>query len=820
MNKLYPPYINGTIPAFTSQSLKIYFENNSAVSNSDIYGMQIILKDLYNINVYAVKADNYNLSLGVANFDLSHITLDMGSYYKIQLAYLDKNYLPGYYSTVGVTKFTTRPKVTIDNLAAGAENPLVNEYIGKFEQFEENDITEKLYSSYFIVYDLEDNIIFQSAEKIHNSSNDILSNEQQEILELKFSLPKRDGYKIQFCTTSLNGLKINSIKYNILEQDAINMDFNAEFQAENNYEEGYIALKFINSNKKSISGLFAINRINIKTEEKVLIANLRLNFDSIEDWKFKDYTIEQGQNYYYTIQQFSEKRLYSKPIKSNNVYADYEHLFLTDGKKQLKIKYNPKVSTFKANVLEQKNETIGNKYPFIFRNGIVNYKEFNISGLLSYLTDESNEFLNLNDDIVLQRIITDDNNITQHENFKTDLTSITVEKEREWKLNVLNWLNNGGVKLFKSATEGNYLVRLTNVSLTPEDRLGRMLHNFQAVVYEVAEVSPINLETYHIIDLSYPEPNMYTWASWNLEELIMPEDYGESGWYYLNTEPIFGIKVVDMQPGATIDILFANQNNYETILIGATGAYSLDNIEIASIRIKEKQRRGIISYKCYANNSHFDKIDSVQYYNSQLFTVFGDFNLDSKNKNSLVYFLFNDPKYSINKVNYLAFEKRPIIILENELEVPKNPLNIYYRMGVGHFNSETMSYENEPGIYYIYKNDTDEIISYTEEEFEQIFDSLYKIEYNNNEISLIDKINYKLPILEDTKKSKLKIGLGIKMDIGLSFKEKYYRFEDKYYYLKEKRQLFLNSPNQETYNNYISKLKEVLLKEGIDYEDK
>lgn len=818
MNKLYPPYINGTIPAFTSQSLKIYFENNSAVSNSDIYGMQIILKDLYNINVYAVKADNYNLSLGVANFDLSHITLDMGSYYKIQLAYLDKNYLPGYYSTVGVTKFTTRPKVTIDNLAAGAENPLVNEYIGKFEQFEENDITEKLYSSYFIVYDLEDNIIFQSAEKIHNSSNDILSNEQQEILELKFSLPKRDGYKIQFCTTSLNGLKINSIKYNILEQDAINMDFNAEFQAENNYEEGYIALKFINSNKKSISGLFAINRINIKTEEKVLIANLRLNFDSIEDWKFKDYTIEQGQNYYYTIQQFSEKRLYSKPIKSNNVYADYEHLFLTDGKKQLKIKYNPKVSTFKANVLEQKNETIGNKYPFIFRNGVVNYKEFNISGLLSYLTDESNEFLNLNDQTNITRKLTENSSIINYENFKTNLTSSTIEKERQWKLNVLEWLNNGEVKLFKSATEGNYLVRLTNISLTPEDKLGRMLHAFQAVAYEVAEISPINLETYHILDLSYPGPNMYTWASWNLEELTMPEDYGEKEWYYLNTSPIFGLKIVDMLPGATIDILFANQSQYETILIGATGAYSLDNVEIESIRLKNKQRQGIISYKSYANNSHFDKIDSIQYYNSQLFTIFGDFNQDEYGQ-SLVYFLFNDPKYSVNKINYLTFEKRPIVILENELDVPKNPLNIYYKMGIGYFNSETMSYENEPGTYYIYKNNSNEIIAYTEEEFEQIFDSLYKIEYNNNEISLVDKISYKLPILEDTKKSQLKIGLGIKMDICLSIKEKYYNFEDKYYYLKEKRQLFLNSPNQKNYDDYISKLKEVLLKEGVNYEN-
>jgi hypothetical protein len=33
----------------------------------------------------------------------------------------------------------------------------------------------------------------------------------------------------------------------------------------------------------------------------------------------------------------------------------------------------------------------------------------------------------------------------------------------------MDWLNNGEVKYFKSPTEGSYLVRLMNVSLTPND---------------------------------------------------------------------------------------------------------------------------------------------------------------------------------------------------------------------------------------------------------------------------------------------------------------------------------------------------------------
>jgi hypothetical protein len=38
-------------------------------------------------------------------------------------------------------------------------------------------------------------------------------------------------------------------------------------------------------------------------------------------------------------------------------------------------------------------ETIGSKYPFIFRNGNIAYHEFPISGLISYLADNDELFL-------------------------------------------------------------------------------------------------------------------------------------------------------------------------------------------------------------------------------------------------------------------------------------------------------------------------------------------------------------------------------------------------------------------------------------------
>ena len=51
------------------------------------------------------------------------------------------------------------------------------------------------------------------------------------------------------------------------------------------------------------------------------------------------------------------------------------------------IRYNPEVATFKTTILEQKTNTIGGKYPYITRNGITNYKEFPLGGLLAQELD-------------------------------------------------------------------------------------------------------------------------------------------------------------------------------------------------------------------------------------------------------------------------------------------------------------------------------------------------------------------------------------------------------------------------------------------------
>jgi hypothetical protein len=86
-----------------------------------------------------------------------------------------------------------------------------------------------------------------------------------------------------------------------------------------------------------------------------------------------------------------------------------------------------------------------------------------------------------------------------------NLTKENIKKEKDFKLNILNWLTNGEAKLFRSPTEGNYLVRLLNTSLSPNDTLGRMLHTFSSTAYEIDECSYDNYLKYNITTINKKE---------------------------------------------------------------------------------------------------------------------------------------------------------------------------------------------------------------------------------------------------------------------------------------------------------------------------
>jgi hypothetical protein len=72
--------------------------------------------------------------------------------------------------------------------------------------------------------------------------------------------------------------------------------------------------------------------------------------------------------------------------------------------------------------------------------------------------------------------------------------------ERIFREKAMDFLTNGKPKLFRSATEGNILVQLTNVSFTPNKQLGRRIYSFTATATEIADCSFENYYKYNILD--------------------------------------------------------------------------------------------------------------------------------------------------------------------------------------------------------------------------------------------------------------------------------------------------------------------------------
>ena len=177
---------------------------------------------------------------------------------------------------------------------------------------------------------------------------------------------------------------------------------------------------------------------------------------------------------------------------------DFEDIFLTDATRNYRVLYNPKISSFKTVIAEQKIDTIGGRFPLFVRNGNLNYKEIPISGLIVAPQEVNTE---------TKRDYTPASGMSEkaikeaYETLKIDYQNRIVKNqtpgekiaaERAHREEIEQWLRNGMPKLFRSPTEGNYIIRLMNVSLSPNDTLGRMLYSFSATGYEIMEYNEEN----------------------------------------------------------------------------------------------------------------------------------------------------------------------------------------------------------------------------------------------------------------------------------------------------------------------------------------
>lgn len=649
MEKLYPPVINGSLPAFyseidengtTNAKIVVPFSMNRAVNMEDINGFKLKIKTVQSNTLITILSSisytNQEVIFHWPNISktntITNKKINIGQFLKVQLAYYkieqtdEGQYKEnvGYFSTVGIIKYTSKPKVYIEDLGENNNQVAIfqSEYTGIYETTE--DKNERPYAYKFSLYDNNLSLIETSDWQLHNTSiNNVISesvslDKATDIYNFNTTLKLDTEYYLQYTVRTINNLEINSPLYLCMDPETENSTLPLEIHSENVFEEGYIrtylSLKkdcnyFITITPEEIKQKYealyeADNIISVNWNETEVVAyydfykndnflhriwihyssnntivesynileeGYKGNVNSIEDqnrgekfikfsyflqnnpislefcraektdnfsswrilnkkffanadellqWELKDFTIEQGITYKYCFRQYTKTEgkgtVKSNRVIANAIMADFEDMFLYDGKKQIKIRFNPKVSSFKINHLEQKTDTIGNRYPFIFRNGIVEYKEFPISGLISYHMDNNELFINHEEDlnIILGKyserrntpVLQDENDINNKKSWELseslDSVGYNMMAERHFKLKLLEWLNNGEIKLFKSPAEGNYLVRLLNISLTPDDKLGRMIHSFSCTAYEMKEYNYNNLRDLGFLNIN------------------------------------------------------------------------------------------------------------------------------------------------------------------------------------------------------------------------------------------------------------------------------------------------------------------------------
>ena len=213
------------------------------------------------------------------------------------------------------------------------------------------------------------------------------------------------------------------------------------------------------------------------------------------DYTWYDMSVKSGVWYKYGLQKRDSlgNRGVIKILK-DPLMMEFEYSYLVgQNGQQLKLKFNNQVSNFQRKISESQIETIGNKYPFVRRNGYMDYKQFPLTALISHFTDEDGLMINRND--MYSSTTLELYDAWNNENRITPWNDVTYE--RDFREKVQDFLMDGTPKLFRSPTEGNILVQLTGITFAPFTS-ARYLYSFSCTANEIADCTISNLDSYGI----------------------------------------------------------------------------------------------------------------------------------------------------------------------------------------------------------------------------------------------------------------------------------------------------------------------------------
>ena len=530
------------------------------LTNSRYRATGILLLDIGEDGLTPTANNIYTASLFDSDLDSYHEIEDKqytgfvpGEIYKVQIRLSTQMYGPdrdtktqaqwlkenasyfSEWSTVCVVKSIGDIKLDLITLGFSKVNPGVLEAApvyptSSFEiigNIDSQDETEILYSYRLKLLDANDNVLEDSGMLTAGDYNNINK------MEFLFGteLQTNTNYSLVVTYTTNNGFS-NTVK--ILFVCQYNYGLSADIYVAYletsaptdittlsalGYEEdegriGLLLVNKISDPETAFTGTIYVRRTDSKSDfskwEDFKI--IECNNTMISDLGiFYDYTIESGIWYQYAIQILLPGQTFRSPmlypfaivggqrVNYTEDYAlrDFNYSFLLgENNKQLKLKFDNTMGSFKIQVTDSKTETIGGRYPTIARNTAVYYKTFPINGLISFQMDENQLFCTVDDIYKNNRVR------ALYEQYRSDrrVGQYDYVYEKEFRNKVLEFLHDGKIKLFKSPTEGNIIVRLMDVNLTPNQTLGRMIYSFTSNASEIAEDNIDNYVKYKFLN--------------------------------------------------------------------------------------------------------------------------------------------------------------------------------------------------------------------------------------------------------------------------------------------------------------------------------
>lgn len=253
-------------------------------------------------------------------------------------------------------------------------------------------------------------------------------------------------------------------------------------------ENGIITLNINGLNNYS-NGYLVIRRSSHYSDFKYWELIGAYDISSLNSLTVKDTTIESMTGYRYQLQYINGNTIYSPVYVEDNdiIHCDFYGGLFSDEEKMLRISFDFQLSNRANAVNRSKIDTLGGQYPIFTQNSKLKYHTYNISGRIS--TEDNGELFLPKQEIFGTEYYKYRYNPITASPHNAECQGIKPNNdwlyEREYRDAVEEWLNNGKPKLFRSMTEGNMVIMLDGITMTPDTVLGRRLYNFNATMYEI-----------------------------------------------------------------------------------------------------------------------------------------------------------------------------------------------------------------------------------------------------------------------------------------------------------------------------------------------